>query len=644
MKTDHDLKIFRVALCLVCAGAFAMSACGGGGKKNEDADADVEVDPAPDTDGDTGTDPGVDPGTDPATDPTIDPTTDPIADPDADGEGCIDVDGDGACSSADCDDESPAVHPGAEEVCGNGIDDNCDGTVDENCLGGGTGYYVDRDSIGGSCSDSNPGTLTEPWCTVGKANETLAAGDTVYIRAGTYSEETIEPENSGTSESDRITYTAYEDETVTFTGSVYCIRIQEKSYVTVLDIKFIDCERNLYITASSHVNVGYCSFDNPGGPVTWAGSRIGEGSTYNRIYSCVFSRYGNETYYADDWQDTGCILDIGNDNEVDASDYNLVAGSTFFYGGHHILGVYANSNVVRGNTFHNEEWYACHRPEIGGLCGDRNVILNTSFPDANIRNVIEGNMIVFSGVPPDQESSVGISVRTQYNIVRRNVLYDNDSAGIGLSADGGNYNNPSNNYIYGNTLYHNGYILFSTWDPEKYGLLLARWVDDAEHNPMTGVGIKNNIFYQNQLGAIYFYYVNEEEQDVQGNWEEEGDPGFVSISGTADPFNFSVFDFHLQAGSPCVDTGVFLTRTTGAGTDSTTLAVEQAGYFTDGNGLVEGDMIQLEGQATAVTVSDVDYAANTLTVDTPLSWASGTGVGLPYHGGGPDRGPFEREP
>jgi hypothetical protein len=39
-----------------------------------------------------------------------------------------DADGDGWEDGADCDDGNPEVHPGAVEVCDNGVDDDCDGT------------------------------------------------------------------------------------------------------------------------------------------------------------------------------------------------------------------------------------------------------------------------------------------------------------------------------------------------------------------------------------------------------------------------------------------------------------------------------------------------------------------------------------
>lgn len=48
-------------------------------------------------------------------------------------------------------------------------------------------YYVDN-SGSPACSNSYPGTEAQPWCTIQKAADTIAAGDTVLVKAGTYDE------------------------------------------------------------------------------------------------------------------------------------------------------------------------------------------------------------------------------------------------------------------------------------------------------------------------------------------------------------------------------------------------------------------------------------------------------------------------
>jgi len=81
------------------------------------------------------------------------------ADPDAtDCPVCTDADGDGyateggGCGAVDCADNNPAVHPGAVEVC-DGLDTNCDGVV------GATDHDGDGDGVAlcaGDCNDADP--------------------------------------------------------------------------------------------------------------------------------------------------------------------------------------------------------------------------------------------------------------------------------------------------------------------------------------------------------------------------------------------------------------------------------------------------------------------------------------------------------
>jgi len=96
-------------------------------------------------------------------------------------------------------------------------------------------FYV---SLSGS--DSYPGTQSQPWRTLQKAANTLAAGDTVKILPGTYAEK-FAPQNSGTAAA-YITYTA-DPGTVILEGTGVSlaadakgdglVQIQGKSYIRV---------------------------------------------------------------------------------------------------------------------------------------------------------------------------------------------------------------------------------------------------------------------------------------------------------------------------------------------------------------------------------------------------------------------------
>jgi hypothetical protein len=67
-------------------------------------------------------------------------------------------------------------------------------------------YYVATNGV-----DGNSGSLGAPWATISHATSTLAAGDTVLIRGGTY-RETVTISKSGSSSSKPITYQAYPGE------------------------------------------------------------------------------------------------------------------------------------------------------------------------------------------------------------------------------------------------------------------------------------------------------------------------------------------------------------------------------------------------------------------------------------------------
>jgi len=458
-------------------------------------------------------------------------------------------------------------------------------------------YYVNQNHP--SANDQNAGTIDQPWKTISKANQALTPGDTAYINAGTYSSY-IAPVNSGTS-SARITYRNYATDTVTIANTGYGIHLNGKSYVTVQGINFSNVDQFLLLQNGANRNIiAYCNFDQ-GRTIGWSGSQIYRNSSYNWIHHSRFSKYG---YFTND--DIGSILDIGTEaSTTDNSNYNVIEDSTFYHGGHHVLGVFSNFNVLRNNFMHNENWY-----NYGGTRYGNRVLYVLGYRNYTMLNVIEGNRIGYAGIPSDGDSSYNLQLSASYNIVRYNEFYKGTATGIILSMTSNYPDSPSYNRIYNNTFWANG--IAGVGGEKECGIGLADWEDTGN---ITGNVFKNNLFYQNGSPATSFayYYVSPGNQIIANNWEETGDPQFTNISGT-DPMSSTSPDFTLQSNSPVINVGRNLT-TVSTIIDTDTIVVADAYYFQPGTwaapevGLM-ADEICIGTLSNCVKISSITYSTN----------------------------------
>ena len=494
-------------------------------------------------------------------------------------------------------------------------------------------YYVDGDHTG--ADDRNAGRIDKPWKTLTPANRVASAGDTVFIRQGLY-RSFIAPENSGNA-SAPIVFTRYADENVTIANAEAGIYLDGVSFIVVSGIHFSNLDRFLWIENNAHHNtIAYCCFDQ-GRHVGWSGSRIHRNSTHNRVHHCRFSDYG---YYH--YNDIGSVMDIGDEeSRTDTTGYNLIEDNVFFHGGHHVLGIASAFNVIRRNYFHNEPWsmgtWNSDRGAI--LYGNRNVYFS-GYPENSGRNLFENNRVAYSADPPDNIGAPGMALSTSHNIVRFNEYYYNDRAGLAMTVTSSYYSDIVDNRIYHNTFFCNG---LNDQDPNDhmnsgigFGLYSGSLI-------ISGNAMKNNIFFRHRA-PIDAYRVDLEMQVIESNWmgERDGDPLFVDAQAVpADPMNAAYPDLRLQPESPCRNAGSFLTRITSPGGAGSSFQVDDAGYFTDGWGITEGDRIRLIGSEHEALILNVDYESNVLTVDTTITWSQNQGVCLLYEGEAPDIGAWE---
>jgi len=375
-------------------------------------------------------------------------------------------------------------------------------------------------------SDSNPGTIAQPWRTIQKAANTMVAGDTVYIRAGTYRERVV-PQHSG-SAGQTITYAAYPGETATIDGSSVTLpddlaglfEVSGKSYIKISGLRVVnagphDNNAGILVNDSSYVVVenNYTYNTVSSGIGVWGGDHVTvDGNTVE--HACT-----------DIWQEcltvaSTDVFEIKNNEVFDCQEE----------------GIDAKDGASNGQVYRN----VVHHVDSTGLYIDA---WDKHTHDIDVfQNIVHD--IGDNGFALASEAGGLLENIRVYN----NIAYHNRWVGFSVTTNG--LSGPMKGVsIVNNTAYDNG------WAEWGGGVL----VDDPN---VENVVVRNNIVSQN----LYFQIVvspgvpvqqvtvdhnlidgyQDTEGEIYGDVPVTGDPRFVNPSGG---------DFHLWTDSPAIDAG-----------------------------------------------------------------------------------------
>lgn len=376
--------------------------------------------------------------------------------------------------------------------------------------------------------DANPGTMAQPWRTIGKAAQTLEPGDTVYIRAGTYGER-VAPQRSG-APGKYITYAAYPGEAVTIDGDGLDLDrreglfdIHEREFIRVTGLRVA----NSPLTGIAAVRSRQILIDGNHTHNT-ASSGIGVWGSEKVVVE------GNEVELACTGRGQECIT-IAGSTHILVADNHVHNGAPEGRGGE---GIDAKDGacyvIIRGNHVHNLSRLGIYVDAWRSDTHDIDVIGNRVHDCAGC------------GLAAASERG-GLLQRVRF---MNNVVYRNRSAGIAVAGWNGEYSHPIRNVkIVNNTIYGNG------WPGHGWGGGIAVQAADVRD-----ILIRNNICSRNRDWQIrvdadparvvvdhnlidgYRGHANE----TRGAACLEDDPLFM---------NPETGDFRLRPGSPAIDVG-----------------------------------------------------------------------------------------
>lgn len=503
--------------------------------------------------------------------------------------------------------------------------------------------------------DNNSGTQVTPWKTFNKVGA-LIPGDTLHVRGGTHLNPYAHVGTPGRQDAP-ITIKAFENEVPLLTGNptynVFFNVFADWWNFEGLTIADTPVETSAQFSISNCNNISIKRLK--------CGKNLG--SEQVRILNCSYVRI--EDF---DFSETGQPTDQGGGDNV------------YILGSHHILlrngkmskAGHASCDVKNSaeNKSHHIIWDNLDIDQMWGgglysICGTQHTLcqnirikhtgVQVSYPKVGLQIAGEYGIwrrITITETGPGQDAITfagyyfgGIVQNSRFNRVY-NVTADkiNRLGVLMVQRDDGLI---TDNKVLNSILYRvrtGGNTNPTYWPEGKYHIVAdiynsnVQWAAFPNNNSFQGCilgstpGEPRLIYHQSREVADLAYSLAQAQSRFspyfQGNLE--ADPKFVNADGG---------DYRLSDGSPAINAGVDLAKTTASGSSTILIPVDDPYSFFDGYGMIPGDEIRVG--ASVVRVKEVDHANKALVVDTPVSFSQGTPVNQNYSGTRPDIGAIE---
>ncbi|GEM_PF-1322842 len=361
-------------------------------------------------------------------------------------------------------------------------------------------------------NDSNPGSSASPWRTIQKAANTMAAGDTVTVEAGTY-DERVHVDASGESGSP-MTFEA--SGTVVTRGFTV-----EADHIVIDGFEVTDTEDD----------------GTDGVGIYLMGS-------FNEVRGSYIHHVARQ----------GLIVE---------EDSNVVKGTTIVRAGHCGIWLRGTNHLIDGvdisDTIQYPEKWANPPDWIdadGIVIDGRGLVIRNSYIH-DIYALDPQNDDPHIDCFQVAGNAEGIDIVIENNVLS---IPSTDIRCYQVTMQSGDVSN----WTFRNNVIHNMCRGLNLWGSSDMKIINNTWYNiekrAVELHDVSGAVIKNNIFYEVASGAPYVSVDGADESGIGNNLVYGGDGDFTDDIHDEDPqfVDVDAQNFHLQVTSPAIDRGVTL--------------------------------------------------------------------------------------